>query len=687
MTYSTRFHGPLSAIALAVFLTACGGASNSNSRPQTITLSGTAAYGAAYPEGSKLTVYNAKGVEVTTTVLNSSTGSYSLSIPADTPGPLVITVSADELPTLVSVTSNEKVETSTVNVTPITNLIAAGLTSSGNPLQLIAEIPTITPQTISEKKAEVVTYLKTIQTTLNDTTDPVSGQFSANGTGHDLLIDALKVQISQTGQVNFSSDLTNSNGAPIAFQAGTQAPANNSIKAETNKVSPDLTRANLPEAGLSVRITELTQKISDCFALPAADRATGSAVENIKDGACKSMFYDSNPALFKHNSYLVGNGTGNATAFKSIFSTDANVQKIRYFAPNLEFTVKNDNTSDATKSMNGDIVFTATWLDSNGNSNVDEFWARPVRDASGQITQLGLIGNLSGLDADVSPRIEFRDYINNSGQGFFNTGYSVYVNSKHPFAKIIVTTPKGNKLTLTKRAGVGFYVLNKAPGVQTNTNVIRLAAQLKTPSTTTSPRSVEPNAFWASAPDGTERDWTESEILSLGSQGTWTFDLYTNASDTAPVNTTKRRTLQRAPTLAETTATHWPTLTDAFATEIKRDSGTNGYYSFATDDSATIDTDANTGAWSVGTTAWRPQEVRIFGIDPSNNNANFDDAVKVAPSTQKAVIQCSDQDGTGTGDQHCSNNLFKAGVQVNSLQLSGRTSGRVKTAYSIIFKK
>ena len=160
--------GPLSAIALAAFLTACGGGTSNNVPPQSITLSGTAAYGAAYPEGSKLVVYNAQGSEVTNTVLNSSAGTYSLSIPASTPGPLVVTVSANDLPTLVSVTASAKVESSTINVTPITNLIAASLTSTGNPLQLITEIPTIAPQTVSEKKTEVVNYLKTLQTTLND---------------------------------------------------------------------------------------------------------------------------------------------------------------------------------------------------------------------------------------------------------------------------------------------------------------------------------------------------------------------------------------------------------------------------------------------------------------------------------------------------------------------------------------
>lgn len=126
----------------------------------------------------------------------------------------------------------------------------------------------------------------------------------------------------------------------------------------------------------------------------------------------KSLFLVGDPSRYKHNSYTVSS-ISSTGAFKGIFSSSAMAQSVKFLLPSFEYKVKNGNTTDGTKPMDGDVVFNAKWTDSKGNSGIDEPWARP--DASGK---LFLTGSLIGLDIEVSPRAELRDLPNLSGKNF-----------------------------------------------------------------------------------------------------------------------------------------------------------------------------------------------------------------------------------------------------------------------------
>ena len=580
-------------------LVGCGGSSSSESP---VSISGTAAYGTAYPMGSVVVVQDATGATVGTGQVSDASGTYSVAVPASAQVPLVLSASADDLPTLVSVATELKA--ATVNVTPLTNLIAAGLSSSGDPTQLAAEIKsksaTVTSDSLKASKDAVVAYLQPIiGASLSDTTDPISGSFKADGTGHDQVLDAIKISISNTGQVALTVAQA---GVPVekSFQASASA-LSSSLASDSNKLSA-VSKDDLPKAGLSTQIVALATRMNDCFALATADRvnAGANAATDIKDGACKSMFYGSDPSLFKHNSDTI-NSLG---AFKEIYASNSAATNIKFSLPTYEYTVKNGNTADATKPMNGDLVLTMKKTDGDGNTSIEELWARP--DSEG--TAIGLIGNLSGIDADVSPRVELREFTHADmrTKSYYNTGYSVFVNSKHPFAKIVVTTPTGKALTLTKKSGFDYYVLTTKNGTQLPTSVIRLAAQYVDPSTTGTPRSFDTTAFWATAPDGSDKDWSDADIAALGNQGTWVFDLYTRATDSAPAITTKRRTLRRAPTLAETKAAKWPSLTDTFRQAVATESATDGFITLSQGDTAGISADGVSDAWSVPSGAWSP---------------------------------------------------------------------------------
>ena len=67
----------------------------------------------------------------------------------------------------------------TTNITPVTNLIASRLSTSGDPTNLAAEIqadPTlIDPTKLTAKVAEIVALIKPLRDAVGDTTDPLNG--------------------------------------------------------------------------------------------------------------------------------------------------------------------------------------------------------------------------------------------------------------------------------------------------------------------------------------------------------------------------------------------------------------------------------------------------------------------------------------------------------------------------------
>lgn len=126
--------------------------------PTAVTLSGTVATGAAL-SGATLTVTDATGAEV------------------------------------------GRIESSgTVNVTPITTLVASRLSPSGDPTQLGKEIAarTVTVDTaaVNRRVEEVREMLKPVLEATGTTSDDLlRGRFDTNGRGQDKLLDSLKITI------------------------------------------------------------------------------------------------------------------------------------------------------------------------------------------------------------------------------------------------------------------------------------------------------------------------------------------------------------------------------------------------------------------------------------------------------------------------------------------------------------
>ena len=669
------------ASALSLSLAGCGGGGSGTSpKADTFTLPGTAATGAPYPDGSLVTVTDAAGKTFSGKVADQS-GNYEVTVDKAAKAPFVVSVSADDLPTLVSVSTDA--QPARINVTPITNLIAATLSTSGNPQKLAEEIrngAAVTTEKLVAKKKDVMdSILKPVTDLFADSTDPISGTIEI-GKGHDLVLEALKIQVQPTGSNTSTVNVTLKSSesldmAPIALGTGGVSSLPK-LAETTGYLAP--AKSDLAGEGLPNQISALLGRMTACYALPQSERikSGGTTASDITADTCKAIFQANDPSKFKHNSYSVSS-TG---AFKGIFSSSVLSQSVKFSLPSFEYKVKNGNTTDATKAMDGDVIFTARWQDSAGNSGIDEHWARP--DANGK---LFLTGNLSGMDIEVSPRGEYRELLNLSGKNFYSTGYNIVINAKHPYAKIVATSPKGNPITLVKRSGYDYYVIANKDGSPTTTSVIRLAGAYKDTGTSGTPRTDFAGLIWAGDQDASDQD-----IAAIGAQGTWRFDLYTNANDSTPAFADiKRRTLQRAPTLAETKASAWPTVVDAVKADARSRSKDTGYITLndvPSDNKIYIDVDAGDGAaWSVPTGAWSPTKITVLGLDPKTD-LSFNDSTNLRSTSRTAVVQCS---STGASDKHCADSQgnYAQNMRIGLFIFSGRDLRRVQMNYAVDLRK
>lgn len=670
------------ASALSLTLAGCGGSPANELAPATtFLLPGVAATGAAFPDGSSVTVTDAEGAVFSSTV-QGGVGGFSVTVKTSAKAPFVVQVSAEGEPTYVSVST--EAQPKRVNVTKITTLIAATLSPSGNPLNLAADIKanaeTVTADKLSAKKQEVMTnILKPVTDALVDTTDPISGIFEI-GKGHDLVLEALDIQVRPTGANTSNVSVTLKSNTPIDMAPITlgSGAASTLPKLADAPAFTAPAKADLPSDGLPNQLAALLSRMTACYALPASERITAGGVSaaDIKADACKTLFLNNNPALYKHNSYRVSS-TEN---FKGIFSNDPSAKDVKFLLPSFEYKVKNGNATDNTKPQDGDVVFTAKSVDGEGNSNVNEFWARP--DAAGQ---LFLTGNLSNLDIVVNPFGQLREFPNQPEKSFYSTGYDLFINAKHPYAKVVVTSPKGNQTTLLKAPGYDYFTINKA-GAPGN-SVLRLAGGYVNPATPGTPRAAFTKFVWAG-----EADMTDAEIAALGRQGTWSFELFTNAADTTPaVVDVKRRTLQRAATLAELKGSAWPSLVASAREDVKKETVAKGYIELDQEVFLVSEGDKDDQpAWDVPKEAWSPTKVTVFGTTPTGA-LSFNDAAFFRPSARLAVVKCSKQSST---DSHCdasgttlANGAYPAGTRVYSIQWNGYNSQRVRVGYSVDLAK
>ncbi|MDI9333559.1 MAG: hypothetical protein QM533_04210 [Cytophagales bacterium] len=718
------------ALSASALLIACGGGSSGGGSSSggggasSVPIGGTISVGAAWPQGTHVVVTDSTGATVCDTTTALDDGIYSCAIAPAAKAPLVITATHPDKEPLVSVVA--ALTPSTVNVNSATHAVAA-LLVNGDPNDettgIVAQIQTPSGSTLAsptavaaQETAVLNVYTLLAPDAMKTAANPFTGTLTTNGTGMDAVLDNVKIIVTPTGSgaatmsVTTTATRDESTEAPaplvltLAGKPNEAAPAPSTVVTPAAAAAIQVTTANAVASGTTGQINDLLTRMTACYAEPQSTRvdntnAATAVATNIVSNTCKGLFLNNDPSKYKDNGYVV---RGNQ-AFPSIFTNNTGLG-VQFSQGSYEFTVKNAGNTDPTKPMTGDVVFTAKWVapfdwtDSSGvttrlaNSNVEVYTARP--DANGK---LFLTGNLSNVDVSIEPRAEFKDFTHAdfSKYSYINTGYSVFVNAKHNFGKVVVTTPKGNTLTLKQIVGGGYGYMGLSKPSDTGqytavtTSVLRMAAAYTDPSTTSSstycssssnnhPRDIDGSLFWTCDNNNnqtTPKNWTDEELATIPDQGTWKFDLYTNWNDTTPVGTTYRRTLRRAPTLAEITLSlpKWPSLTADMRTQITAASAATGGMplSYNTVGKYNVATSTGGAAWQIPSAAkWAPKSVRISGKDALNANAGFDDSVDVYSSWRKATIGCSSSGGT---DQHCE---MSNGVSTGNFRLFDKAQGK-----------
>jgi hypothetical protein len=266
-------------------LSGCGGGSTTDATtttttPATPTISGVAASGAPLANAS-ITITCSDGTTKTGTA--DANGAYSIDVTGCS-GPYVVTASVqsgDAVQSLVSVLPTTVTGSVTVNVTPITNAIAATLASDGNPATLAANIATekanITATSVSDRNAALAAALAPAltQAGVTGTVDLISTSFSANGSGVDKVLDNVKVTVTPGGVT-----ITNTGGAAADDMGNVsgQTVASDLSSSAITITSTTNFKAGLTQLPASVDDRTVADsakdKLNACFAVPAAQRGT-----------------------------------------------------------------------------------------------------------------------------------------------------------------------------------------------------------------------------------------------------------------------------------------------------------------------------------------------------------------------------------------------------------------------------
>ena len=407
-------------ILLVALLSACGGGSTPETvalapAPTTFTIAGTAATGAAL-DGATITIVGSDGTTYPAAgdpaILTGTDGSYSVVLPLTSKPPFVVQAVKSDI-SLVSVIAEAK--DTTTNITPVTNLIASRLSSSGDPAKLADEIKnkavTVDAAAVKAKVAEIIALIQPLMDAVGDSTDPLNGNIQAAvaaGTGADKVLDSLSISITPNSATTVNIEVAvkqvqadeAAQPTAIAFTGGTGA----TTAAPLAAVDP----ATLvtPPKGNGELIANLLQRMTACVALPQTTRVSGNEAANIVAPECLDVFWSKDPTNYLSNGARVSS-TG---AFAGLFGTGSGAVFDRGA---YEFT-----------RGNGDLVISYRQSDPvSGNFSYNTAVRLDTTD-----NKLRVIGNQYKYNGGVNAYHQLRNFINQPAADYFSAGYNLSVN-------------------------------------------------------------------------------------------------------------------------------------------------------------------------------------------------------------------------------------------------------------------
>ena len=660
--------------------------------PVALTLSGTAASGAAFTD-AVITVIDRTGATVGTSEPVGSNGRYSVTLAADAQAPFVLIASRPgapgEMQTMVSVL--ESAESTTVNVTPITHLVASRLAPSGDPLRLAGDIAAGRSQVSAASVAAAVTEIRQIlvpvlAATGTTETDPLKADFAVDGTGYDRLLDSIRVEIipADATSSNIEIGIRQTGGddtAPppvIQFSSAQSSVASivaaNDITASSVGGAP-IGSATLVASGTSALIAELLRGLNACYALPTNVRVdlstTAATAANIVAPECRNLFAGNDPASFKNGGARVGGGQNKP--FRGMFFDGGTG------------TVFSQGNYEYTRPSDGRIAVSYR----NRNADGDEtFGTVMVQLEDGK---LKLIGNGYDYPAEVVPSQQLRRQITLGQEPFsyYSTGYNLNVanvtqgGGASIFDRVEVTTPRGNVLTLRPRPGRSQLVLqyNYLPNPTgftdavnglSNTGELRLRSEYADAATPANPppRVKETARLYFANPANFPDD---AAIESIAAQSVWTFRYYLAAAPATLAATQVVRTRTRPLSIRELRYQGLMALDEATLARLRAASNpidTPPEGQTLLPSSAPLEP----FTWTVPDRALPPTSATLYGL-VTGTTTPFDDGVRVGSTERAAQIVCP------AGDVQChptvngayAENTYMNGVSFVSTDATGRS--------------
>ncbi len=658
--------------SLAVALTACGGGGSGGVAGGSI-LDGIAATGAPFTDAI-VTVYDASGALVGTSAPVAADGSYSVTLRADAKTPFVVvairTGADGALTSLVSVVTDAA--TRFVNITPITSLIAARLSPTGDPASLAQQMASgaarVTSDTVASRVQEIQALLQPILTALGVTaTDPLVGRFTANGTGYDRLLDSVSVNIIPAGTSSNINVAVRARPANDTDQPPTVQFASN---AATLPTLPVVTEVNLVPSGTSVQIAGLLTRMTTCFAVPYASRvnnatstATTGVAADVIAPACRTIFVGGDPSTYKSNGFVVQRTAQNTGAFAGLFRAGATGAV--FDQGNFEF-----------RRANNDIVLGYRTRDTAGNETFDSLVAKLDTDGV-----LKLVGNQYNYNGRIEPFHQERKFItlNQSQWGYYSSGYTMQIDQANSqFAKAEVVTPRGSTITLVADVALDFLKIQNTSG----TNALRLRAEFIDAANTLDPRAKLTNEATSLA--FANPRLSNDELSALPAQAVWTYRYFlTGNGTTTPDAIQSYSTRTRALTIPEFRNRTLAALSAATIADLQAQANQSGTVPLPTNQPAQP-------TWVVPNGALPPTFLQLFGRATTPNTTStfgFNDNVTAGSTVRTAGIPCK---AVSQLDTHCNggtNGGFTANSFMNSIQLFSRDpAGRGFSVHSAMYQ-
>lgn len=449
--------------AVAAVLVACGGGGGPVAQSggegggkvaQSVVFSGTAAVGAALG-GASIQIYDSTGALVGSGTSDAA-GQYAITLTSIGQAPYVLKLAKDEI-TLHAL--HGTAATGTVNITPLSEAVAAMLSPTGASSGLISSFqagPTaITESTIQLRREVVSTALGGVISASGVKGDVFTTPFSANGTGQDKLLDAVVVNSVSAGagsganvQITIKT-ATDPENPLVNMPTVNLSSASSLVQAYSEReVVGVIAPADLPSDNAGNLYSALLANLNDCYKDAPRVRTDGTSI--VSSVACKKVFLDNDPTQY----LSFGQRVGASAQFGGMFTYTGAVE----FKP----VANNYLVQDLNGVRRGDGVGRAivglSWV--NEHANRENIMLYVTKYTLNGQELLGLSGDRNTYPWGVVSHSQKREFPLRADKAldYVQSSYLISVRDLNKNGKSVVnyatvTTPNGKKVLLATAPG------------------------------------------------------------------------------------------------------------------------------------------------------------------------------------------------------------------------------------------